>query len=355
MIGVGCSSPRGGGGGGGSLSVGLSDASPNYGDTITITATASGITPTSYTFFLPNKNGKYQEVTQAGNTYSWFVNNIGTDDVIVTCAAGLNSIEGNTSITTILDLPLTLGKAVFGYYKMVSAYAGQWINIRRLSDNTSTDIPFLNGRGDLGAIATFVGTSAFVITREYSQVGNGDFIQTTANIQPRLMIDGQCVSLEWYGAGNARLNLAFTSGYALNETSTEYAVQRMNDQMSLNTRIFADTSNVRLVNQNNAANAVHWYDGVDRGYTGAMRISKKHLFTAQAKDADPLIRYNGVTESVTGTPSGFTAKAITNRELYGNATGGFKINTMQWCYINDAGEVSTALEDILISLYDVDV
>ena len=353
MIGVGCSSPRGGGGGG-SLSVGVSDASPNYGDTITITATPSGITPTSYTFLLPNKNGKYQEVTQAGNTYSWFVNNIGTDDVIVTCTAGLNSIEGNTSITTTLELPLTLGKAVFGYYKMISGYAGQWIRVRRIDTNSESDIAFVNGRGDLAGIATFVGTSAFVITKYYNQASNGDFLQTTTNTQPRLIIDNQNVSIEWFGLGNKRLNLTFTSGYALNETSTEYSVHRWNDQGSSNARVFADTSAVRQISS--VSNNSLWYDGGVRGTTAATRTSKKHLYVAQAKTADPLFRRNGVNVPyISGTPSGFTAKAITNRELFGTSGGSFTANTNQWCYINDADDYSTAIENILISLYDVDV
>lgn len=82
-----------------SLSVGLSDSTPNFGDTITITATPSGITPTSYTFILPDGT----KVTQAGNTYDWVVNESGSQDIIVTATDGVDVIA-NSSTATIVTM-----------------------------------------------------------------------------------------------------------------------------------------------------------------------------------------------------------------------------------------------------------
>ena len=96
------------GGGGGSLSVGLSDATPDYLDSITITATPTGITPTSYTFFLPNIDGTYTEVTQAGNTYAWTVGVDGLETVTVTATDGVDEVTGTVNVTA----TWTLGKAI---------------------------------------------------------------------------------------------------------------------------------------------------------------------------------------------------------------------------------------------------
>jgi len=117
MIGVGCGSPRGGGGGGGggSLSVGLSDSTPNFGDTITITATPTGITPTSYTYVLPDGT----KVTQAGNTYDWVVNESGSQKVIVTATDGVDVVANSATAT------------------IVTIYAKHGINHAYVSETTS--------------------------------------------------------------------------------------------------------------------------------------------------------------------------------------------------------------------------
>lgn len=58
-----------------SISITYSNNTPTYGDTITITATPTGITPTSYTFII---SGNIHETitVQAGNTFSWVVNTL---------------------------------------------------------------------------------------------------------------------------------------------------------------------------------------------------------------------------------------------------------------------------------------
>jgi phosphotransferase system HPr-like phosphotransfer protein len=65
----------GGGGGGGSIAISYSNNTPTYGDTITIAATPTGITPTSYTFIIAGNIDETITV-QAGNTLSWVVNTL---------------------------------------------------------------------------------------------------------------------------------------------------------------------------------------------------------------------------------------------------------------------------------------
>ncbi len=51
----------------------VSDASPNFGDTVVLTVTSTGMTPSSYRFWIPQEDNTYRIVTQATNTYSWKV------------------------------------------------------------------------------------------------------------------------------------------------------------------------------------------------------------------------------------------------------------------------------------------
>ena len=76
MPGIGIIGGRfGGGGGGASIAISYSNNTPTYGDTITITATPTGITPTSYTFIIAGNI--HETITvQAGNTLSWVVNSL---------------------------------------------------------------------------------------------------------------------------------------------------------------------------------------------------------------------------------------------------------------------------------------
>lgn len=84
------------------VTVALSNTTPRYDDTITITATATGAT--SYTFYLPVQDGSTQVVTQASNTYNWKVKKYGSFTVVVTATDGSNSGVGSASGTTSGDV-----------------------------------------------------------------------------------------------------------------------------------------------------------------------------------------------------------------------------------------------------------
>lgn len=96
--------PSGGGAGGASVAVALSDTTPKLGQSVTITATATGITPTSYTFYLPQEDGSFETVTQAGNTYAWTVSKYGNFTVTVTATDGSSEGSGSATGTTTGDV-----------------------------------------------------------------------------------------------------------------------------------------------------------------------------------------------------------------------------------------------------------
>ena len=97
--------PSGGGAGGGaSVAVALDDDTPKLGQSVTITATATGITPTSYTFYLPQQDGSFETVTQASNTYAWAVSKYDAFTVTVTATDGSSEGSGSATGTTTGDV-----------------------------------------------------------------------------------------------------------------------------------------------------------------------------------------------------------------------------------------------------------
>ena len=86
-------------------------------------------------------------------------------------------------------------QAAYSINKVNPKYSGPCMNIRRSTDNATTDIGFTAaGRMDDAAITTFKGAgNAFVVTW-YDQMDNFDVTQGTAGSQPQLfMVDGRYV------------------------------------------------------------------------------------------------------------------------------------------------------------------
>ena len=338
------------------MSIALSDTTPEFGDAVTITV--SGFAGTSYTFGLPNKNGELVTVTQASNVYVWTANNIGTDDIIVTATNGISLTTNSISVTTTVNVPFVSPKAVFSYYKLIAAYAGQWIRIRRTDTGAESDIPFTNGVGDLAAITTFVGTSAFTVVTRYNQASNGNMTQTTASLQPVLKGGSSDVFPEWNGVNGQRMPVTLVSGLSLNQTHTDYLVQKMSYNITANTRISVDAAVSQYLNfGTTGTNSMLIGDGVSGLSTPPLLISKRHLLTGQFKTADPRISYNGAAQSLTvstGSAAAFIAKAFTTKYLYGDNGGNFRANeAASYAYCIDAGDLNTTVEAILMELHDI--
>jgi hypothetical protein len=87
-----------------SVSVSLDDDTPKLGQTVTITATVTGITATSHTFYLPQQDGSFETVTQASNTYDWTVSKYEDFTVTVTATDGSSDGAGSASGTTTGDI-----------------------------------------------------------------------------------------------------------------------------------------------------------------------------------------------------------------------------------------------------------
>ena len=344
-----------------SLSVALSDDTPNFGDTILITATPTNITPTTYTFSLPDQFGEFVNVTQAGNTLNWVVNNFGTGMICVKAATISESAYGEVTVVTTVNIPLAAAKAAFDTFKTVSAYAGSAVNVRRTDTSTTSDVGFTSGILDVAALNTFKGISAAVITTMYNQVGNGNIVQATANIQPPIIVTGDEMYLQGLIDVAYRYSLTMTSGLALNQASTEYIVMKINTNITTNRRIFSDPSvkrvtsigisgtNILTLFDESTANAVRT--------TNANSFFNKMLITIQYKNGAPVIAINGVVQALTvvsGTIAAFVAGAITTRYFFNDNSAGFATsNNQMYAYYMDAADRSTSVESFLMKLHGI--
>ena len=90
----------------------------------------------------------------------------------------------------LLDAITNLG-AVYSFRKLITAFAGNCVRIRRSSDNAEQDFGFVSNVVDAAGIATFVGGGSGFIVTWYDQSGNGiDITQATAGAQPQYIATG---------------------------------------------------------------------------------------------------------------------------------------------------------------------
>ena len=88
------------------LSVTLSDDEPDFGDTITITGTASGFTPDSYKFFVFDGTDATLLAFQVGNTYDYLVNSLIADiEIYVMGVESGVDIVGGGEFATVNNIP----------------------------------------------------------------------------------------------------------------------------------------------------------------------------------------------------------------------------------------------------------
>jgi hypothetical protein len=103
----------------------------------------------------------------------------------------------------VIDDVLTDIFSAYGLTKLVSAYSGPALRVRRSSDNTEQDINFVGTALDTGALATFVGANNGFVVTWYDQSGNGNnFTQATAALQPKLIDAGTYLSEVTFDGGD---------------------------------------------------------------------------------------------------------------------------------------------------------
>jgi hypothetical protein len=125
---------------------------------------------------------------------------------------GGNYIDIQSSVAPpayLLDLypGATLGYSV---RKLRDAYTGFAFEVRRDSDNATTNIGFVGEDLDTTALTTFLGSDTGYITRWYNQaaspVANSDLVQTTALLQPLIGVSGGQYYIFWESVRATKMN-----------------------------------------------------------------------------------------------------------------------------------------------------
>jgi hypothetical protein len=177
------------------LSIAISDSTPNFGDSVTITVTPTGFTPTLYTFHIPQRDGTYLLVTQGSNVYTWTTDVVGSVSIMVTATNGLGATAEISTIVTVVFVYLldtyTTATAAFSVRRLRSTYTGYCMNVRRSSDNTSMNLGFVNDMLDVATLLAFVGTGNGFVSTWYDQSTTAsNATQATANNQPLIVSNG---------------------------------------------------------------------------------------------------------------------------------------------------------------------
>jgi hypothetical protein len=102
--------------------------------------------------------------------------------------------------------------ATLGYSvrKLRDAYTGFAFEVRRDSDNATTNIGFVGEDLDTAALTTFLGLDKGFITKWYNQaaspVANSDLVQTTALLQPLIGVSGGQYYIFWESVRATKMN-----------------------------------------------------------------------------------------------------------------------------------------------------
>lgn len=173
-----------------SLSVAVSDSTPNFGDSITITATASNITPTTYDFWVPIVGG-HERVSQASNTYAYTVAAAGAPYIYVGCDDGTDSGYTITPVQiTVTALPLDglpcMPATAWSHKQLHADWVSATLEIRKVHDGSVDD--YLPAELDDGTLVTDANSQGAFVQTGYDQSGhNRDWTQSTSSDQPQIV------------------------------------------------------------------------------------------------------------------------------------------------------------------------
>jgi hypothetical protein len=100
---------------------------------------------------------------------------------------GILTAQATSSFSFLLDLYPSASIA-YSFRKLRAGYTGSCIRVRRSSDNTESDIGFVNNLLDTTTLLTFCGSGSGYITNWYDQSGNSyNMVQTTIANQPQIV------------------------------------------------------------------------------------------------------------------------------------------------------------------------
>jgi len=120
--------------------------------------------------------------------------------------------------------------------KLIRAYSGNAIRVRRSSDNAEQDIAFASGVLDTAALLSFVGANSGYVTKIYQQVAaltGADLVQATTAAQPRIVNAGTLeADYVWHDGSNDYLRATLPAGGMASAAATLFFRARINTVIS---------------------------------------------------------------------------------------------------------------------------
>ena len=179
----------------------------------------------------------------------------------------------------------------YSFRKLRSAYIGNCIEVRRSSDNTTSNIGFVNNILDEASLLSFVGAGDGFIKTWYDQSGNvNNMTQSTNANQPRIVSSGVVEKQSGKPAVYSSTNMRLSSGQFSNAThDSAFTICRM--PTSVNAMIPFTTSGI----------SGSWYYGncINGGGVNS------------AWGASPVVYKNGSASAVTNTTGAFYTAFVT--------------------------------------------
>ena len=115
--------------------------------------------------------------------------------------------------------------------KLIRAYSGPAIRVRRSSDNAEQDIAFAAGLLDTAALLSFTGSNSGYVTKIYQQVAaltGADLAQTGAGQQPRIVNAGTLeADYAWHDGSDDYLRASLPAGGIASAAATVFARARI--------------------------------------------------------------------------------------------------------------------------------
>jgi len=105
-------------------------------------------------------------------------------------------MRGGTAVVSLLLDTYTSSSVGFSMFKLRTVYTGNCLEVRRSSDNTTTNIGFVNNYLDTASLLAFVGSGNGFVRTWYDQSGNGNNLTQTASAsyQPQIVASGSLIT-----------------------------------------------------------------------------------------------------------------------------------------------------------------
>lgn len=213
--------------------------------------------------------------------------------------------------------------ATLGYSvrKLRSGYTGFAFEVRRSSDNVTTNIGFVGEDLDTTALTTFLGGSKGYITKWYNQaaspIANSDMIQTTALLQPQITLYSGQYYVTWDGSSGTgtKMNTLAANGLkAINVNGSfstfAMAIPTVSNQTQI---LFQQDQSPKRVGQFTRFNADTSTESIGFNSSNAAVIDSGPTYTANTKYVHTVLRPTTSVEMfLNGVSNGGTSSADAN-------------------------------------------